>query len=101
MFLALVYSHAACYVCRQKCNDFYLIVRHNILRSKFVHSGTHDQLGKKGKKSRYNFRAWCWKICEILVLVNDVHVRRPVSFTMYTVRKSTVKTLVHRTSVDF
>ena len=28
--------------------------------------------GKKGKKSRYNFRTWSWKICEILVLVNDV-----------------------------
>ena len=72
MLSALVCSHAACYVSWQKWNDFYLIVRHNILRSKFVHSGTHDQLGKKGKKSRYNFRTWCWKICEILVLVNDV-----------------------------
>ena len=50
MLSALVCSRAACYVCQQKCNDFYLIVRHNILRSKFVHSGTHDQLGKKGKK---------------------------------------------------
>ena len=50
MLLALVYSHAACYVCRQKCNDFYLIVRHNILWSKFVHSGTHDQLGKTREK---------------------------------------------------
>ena len=48
--LALVCSHAACYVSWQKCNDFYLIVRHNILRSKFVHSGTHDQLGKKREK---------------------------------------------------
>ena len=56
MLLALVYSHAACYVCRQKCNDFYLIVRHNILRSKFVHSGTHDQLGKKGKKKSLQFQ---------------------------------------------
>ena len=34
------------------------------------------------------------------VPLNDVHVRRPVSFTMYTVTKSTVKTLVHTTSVD-
>lgn len=56
MLLALVYSHAACYVCRQKCNDFYLIVRHNILRSKFVHSGTHDQLRKKGKKKSLQFQ---------------------------------------------
>ena len=56
MVLALVCSHAAWYVCRQKCNDFYLIVRHNILRSKFVHSGTHDQLGKKGKEKSLQFQ---------------------------------------------
>ena len=51
MLSALVCSHATCYVSWQKCNDFYLIVRHNILRSKFVHSGTHDQLGKKREKN--------------------------------------------------
>ena len=56
MLLALVYSHAACYVSWQKCNDFYLIVRHNILRSKFVHSGTHDQLGKKREKKSLQFQ---------------------------------------------